>query len=292
VSNKLFYFSENIKIGKNTYDKISIYNYVQTGIKLEADPLKYSVQTVTSNISNKQKRQILFYDLQNPKTTIFEILLEDLNIESKKDSLLMYLFDIFKSNTQDLVDKDRERKYEDPPVSVSDGERPYDLITSAKRLPSYVKTKNQKGEEVIIHIIYGTGFESDNYHTPDNWIADYAIQGYIEGLKQCNLKGANITEITINCTTNGTHSTKDKPYPNWNRASSNHYIRNGADAIDTGKINGVRPSIGNKTTLLFLQTFNSLGNINEVFGPDFNYKKGAKIQNQYHDTWIHTSFSN
>ena len=68
------------------------------------------------------------------------------------------------------------------------------------------------------------------------------VEGFVSGIKLTNRNVAGISSLIISATTNGTHDTRNKPYPNWDRSNSTHYVRNGVRAIDIDAINGLDPN--------------------------------------------------
>ncbi len=159
--------------------------------------------------------------------------------------------------------------------------RPYD-VDGGTRLPKQIQTISGK---VSLRFTSNT---SDS-HTSDNLISPNAVSSFVEGIKLANENGAAITDLTISATTNGTHDMKNKPYPNWNRSRSTHYVRNGARAIDIDDINGLNPNKFNKVKIL-MEALRTQPGIYEVYGPGFDFKNGNWISSQHHTTWIHASF--
>jgi len=71
---------------------------------------------------------------------------------------------------------------------------------------------------------------------------------------------------------------------------SNHYLPAGASAIDTGLINGKRPSSSNCQTQRFQAGMEKTSTIRENYGPSIKNKNNKPKNVGSHKTWIHTSF--
>ncbi len=173
--------------------------------------------------------------------------------------------------------------------TLAEIDRPYD-VTNGEYLPRTIKTLDEDGVPLTIKVSFGPGFASDNFHTPNNKIAPYAVEGFIEGMMQANQDGACVNEVTIGATTNGHHHNAMKGV-NWHKSPSTHYpLKGGGRAIDIGNFN--RQRISNKSTVskTVQLAFLKVNNIYEVYGPHINNKDGKTIGNQQHNTWIHVSF--
>jgi RHS repeat-associated protein len=167
--------------------------------------------------------------------------------------------------------KEETQKKENEP----DQEKKYDK-EGGENIPKKIETKDADGNVQSVTISF-IDTNSDK-HTSDNKIDPKAVKGYKEGVTKANANGANITSIAISATSNGKHSAK-----------SNHYK---FLAIDTGLINGVKPSASDSTTIKFQQAMDNVSTINENFGPSFDHIKGNKTKNdQKHTSWIHVSFN-
>jgi RHS repeat-associated protein len=163
--------------------------------------------------------------------------------------------------------------------------RPYDL-KGGSNLPTSITTTGKDGKEITVSVSFGGGFKSDNFHTPNNKVSSSAMDGYVQGIKNANKAGAGITSVMVTATTNGHHG--DSGGANWDKSDSQHYVRSGAKAIDTGLINGQSPgSFSDSTVIKFQSGMNMVPTINENFGPSYKSKPVSG-----HDTWVHTSFNN
>lgn len=89
-------------------------------------------------------------------------------------------------------------------------------------------------------INFGNGFKSDKFASPENKINKVAVDGLRQGIQLAIKNGADIKTITITATTNGHHGNGGSA--NWHKSSSNHYVKNGATAIDVNFINGMKPN--------------------------------------------------
>lgn len=137
------------------------------------------------------------------------------------------------------------------------------------------------GNMSIVKINFGNGFSTDGNHTPNNEIASYAVEGYVEGIKNAVNNGTCLESVTVSATTNAHHG--DAGPPNWDVSSSNHYVKNGGDGIDTNLING---KIANNSNIASsgLQTgMSKVSNILENKGPVINTDNS-------HKTHIHNAF--
>jgi RHS repeat-associated protein len=167
-------------------------------------------------------------------------------------------------------------------ISSDKVDRQYD-VPNGKKLPTEIRTTDKDGNGVVVKVNFGEGFASDGNHTPNNNLSEYAVDGYVEGVKQAVKDGTCIETLTINATTNAHHGEGDAP--NWDTSSSNHYTKNGGDAIDTGMINGKKADINNPATSGFQNAMKKVSNISENFGATY---KSADVGG--HQTWVHTAF--
>lgn len=173
---------------------------------------------------------------------------------------------------------------------MNDIKRPYNL-KDGQSIPTSINTVDEDGVPLTVKVEFGPGFESDNYHTPNNKIAPFAVDGFIEGIILANNDGACLSSVTINATTNAHHH-KSMKGVNWHKSPSTHYvIKGGARAIDIGKLNGNLINKKNPVAGIVQKSFLRVSNIYEVYGPTTNVKSGNKVADQQHYSWIHVSFN-
>ncbi|MES2627495.1 MAG: SpvB/TcaC N-terminal domain-containing protein [Bacteroidota bacterium] len=165
--------------------------------------------------------------------------------------------------------------------STKSNKRPYNL-PGGEYLPSEIQTSSGNVKLTF------TSTSSDK-HSSLNRISSTAVRGFIEGVQRANDNGAKIKRLTISATSNGLHDLKNKPYPNWSRSNSMHYIRAGAGAIDVDDFNGINPNVWPNIGV-YLNAMRQTPNIYEIYGPDYNWRRDRKVGNQAHYTWVHTSF--
>ncbi len=175
-----------------------------------------------------------------------------------------------------MSDKDNVKKETPKDEPKTEAKKRIYNMAGGANLPKTIETVDKDGKTQIVKVSF-IDTQSDN-HTSDNKIESKAVEGYSEGIKIANKEGANISSVSITSTTNGQHSD-----------GSNHYK---GLAIDTGLINGTRPSSTDSTTIKLQRAMDKVSNINENFGPHMDHKGGNKTKNpQNHSTWIHTSFT-
>jgi hypothetical protein len=159
-------------------------------------------------------------------------------------------------------------------------------LNNGESIPESVTVIDIWNCEATCEISFGIGFSSDDYHTPDNLISPVAIEGLVEGIKIANRNEAGIETIVVTATTNAHHG-KAGP-ANWDTSPSNHYVKNGAQAIDIGMVNGSRPS--GEIAKKIQEAMDQVPTIRENFGPAFDHKLGKTVSDKRHNTWIHVSF--
>ncbi len=177
-------------------------------------------------------------------------------------------------------DEKKKKEKKDPKPEVKEEEKKeekkYDL-ENGKNLPKTIETVDPNGKKVTVTVTFST--KTKDGKTGDNKISPTSVAGFTEGVQIANKNGAGITSINVGSTTNGTHSS----------SKSNHYVENGAKAIDINLING---SVPDSTGSIILQSsMDSVKTIYENFGPFFDHKDGKSTNtDQGHDSWIHISF--
>ena len=147
-------------------------------------------------------------------------------------------------------------------------------LDGGQYIPRQFTTDN--GQIVPVDFSFTTRDGNNAY----NAINRNAVSQLITGVNEAINNGANIEAIGISATTNGAHS-----------QNSNHYLRNGARAIDVATINNL--PVGNQTIRNSVTIFqNSLNNgplIRENFGPTLMTRNGQAVSVGGHTNHIHFS---
>lgn len=179
---------------------------------------------------------------------------------------------------------------------LGDYDRPFDHAQGIY-LPKVVETVDEDGVPLKVKVNFGGGFDSDNFHSPNNKVNPTTAEGFKEALIKANADGACVEEIWVNCTTNGHHDNKTGKSPNWYYSKSTHYVmKGGARAIDIGKFrlasNKAILKINNASDVVknIQESFKKVSSIYEVYGPHINFKNGKNVGDQKHKSWIHISF--
>jgi RHS repeat-associated protein len=160
-------------------------------------------------------------------------------------------------------------------------DRAYD-VPGGSNIPNTVSTTDKDGKSSSVSIsFYDT--ESDK-HGSDNKISTLAVDGYIRGIK-IFAGMMKLNSLVVTATTNGNHSTTVLPLPNWNnpKATTTHYLQNGARGIDTGAVNGVKVLSADSVTLATWRIAMDSAGAYENLGP----WTGDKA----HQNHFHTSFN-
>ncbi len=130
------------------------------------------------------------------------------------------------------------------------------------------------GQVVFVDFSYTTMDGNNAY----NAISIDAVSLLITSINYANNNDANIYNISISATTNGTHS-----------ANSAHYVRNGARAFDINKINNI--SVRNTSShdmVDKIQKGMMLNKLNsENYGPNIQISYGKPVKIEGHEGHIH-----
>jgi RHS repeat-associated protein len=123
-----------------------------------------------------------------------------------------------------------------------------------------------------------------NYNSPtggngDKAISKDAVGLLITGINEANNNGAHITTVDVSTTTTGVHSTP----------SSDHYVANGATAIDIDAVNSVavKNPASSSNVKAIQNGVKADPNLHENYGPVIQQKDGKNHPVKGHDNHIH-----
>lgn len=146
-------------------------------------------------------------------------------------------------------------------------------LVGGRLIGSYINTSSG-----TVRVSYGKTNDGVNSNRLINPAAVRALGIVVEEASQ----ESNIFSIHISSTTNGAHS-----------ATSNHYVENGATAIDISRVNGIKMLVSgaNAQVMALQNAIENLPNVNENFGPYMKKKRGVNVQVAGHKDHIHFSVS-